>query len=64
MVAKTKTKGEDLRTRRLKLGKLKLNKETVKDLTGTEQNQLKGGVGPNTEALPRLPDPRNTKPIY
>ena len=53
MVAKTKTKGGKSETRRLKLGKLKLNKDTVKDLTGTEQNQLKGGVGPKTKE-PRL----------
>ena len=49
MVAKTKTKSEELQTRRLKLGKLKLNKDTVKDLTATEQNQLKGGVGAKTK---------------
>ena len=42
MVAKTKTKGEELQTRRLKLGKLKLNKDTVKDLTATEKPTKRG----------------------
>ncbi|HEV2764436.1 MAG TPA: class I lanthipeptide [Pyrinomonadaceae bacterium] len=29
---------------RVKLGKLELNKETVKDLTGDEQRKIKGGM--------------------
>ena len=44
MVAKTKTKGGKSETRRLKVAKLKLKKETVKDLTGREQKGIKGGV--------------------
>jgi hypothetical protein len=40
MVTKNKT-GE--KRGKVKVGKLKLNKETVKDLTGGEQKQLKGG---------------------
>jgi hypothetical protein len=44
MVAKTKIKGEKLGARRLKVDKLKLQKETVKELTGREQKGIKGGV--------------------
>lgn len=29
---------------RVKVGKLRLNKETVKDLTGRERKQIKGGL--------------------
>ena len=31
---------------RAKVGKLNLNKETVKDLTSSQQKQLKGGLAP------------------
>jgi hypothetical protein len=31
---------------RVKVGKLKLNKETVKNLTDKDQSQLKGGARP------------------
>ena len=41
MVTKSKT-GE--KKSRVKVGKLKLNKETVKDLGDSEQNQIKGGI--------------------
>lgn len=34
---------------RVKVGKLKLNKETVKDLSNKEAKQIKGG-GPGTNA--------------
>lgn len=33
---------------RVKVGKLKLNKETVKDLTDKEARRIKGGVGTAT----------------
>jgi hypothetical protein len=43
MVTKaTKKKGS-----RVKVGKLKLSKETVKDLTKTEVKKIKGGTGTN-----------------
>jgi hypothetical protein len=41
MVAKKKT-GE--KKGKVKVGKLELNKETVKDLTSGERRQIKGGV--------------------
>jgi hypothetical protein len=41
MVTKRKT-GE--KKGKVKVGKLRLNKETVKDLTGGEQKQIKGGL--------------------
>jgi hypothetical protein len=41
MVAKNKT-GE--KRVKVEVGKLKLKKETVKDLTGSEQIKIKGGV--------------------
>jgi len=43
MVTKKKKKTED-ETSRVKVKKLKLNKETVKDLTSGEQKQVKGGL--------------------
>jgi hypothetical protein len=43
MVAKTKTKGEKAETRRLKIDKLKLKKETVQDLNRSEQKGIRGG---------------------
>lgn len=43
MVTKSKTTGGQKKGR-VKVGKLKLNKETVKDLTGGKQKQIKGGI--------------------
>ena len=43
MVAKTKTKGSQKKGK-VKVGKLQLNKETVKDLTGGQKKQLRGGL--------------------
>ncbi len=43
MVTKNKTGQKKVK---VKVGKLKLNKETVKDLTRSEQKQLKGGLAP------------------
>ena len=40
-------------TSRVKVDNLQPDKETVKDLTGSEQKQIKGGVG----ALKRKADP-------
>jgi hypothetical protein len=44
MVIKRKT-GE--KKGKVKVGKLKLKKETVKDLTGDEQKRVKGGLVPD-----------------
>ena len=44
MVTKKKSTGEkEEKKGRLKVGQLKLKKETVKDLTGREARQVKGG---------------------
>lgn len=40
----TKPKGAGAKKKKVKIGKLKLNKETVKDLTGSEKEQVKGGL--------------------
>jgi hypothetical protein len=39
-------KSADERKGRVKVGKLKLNKETIKDLTGSESRKIKGGQKP------------------
>ena len=45
MVTRTKTapKGTTKKRDGVKVGKLKLNKETVKDLSASQQKQVKGG---------------------
>ena len=43
MVTKSKKQGTTEKKRKVKVGELKLNKETVKDLTGGQQKQIKGG---------------------
>ena len=47
MVTKSKneTAPEKRKKSRVKTGDLKLNKETVKDLTRAERKQIKGGYG-------------------
>ncbi len=46
MVTKKKSTGEkEEKKGRVKVGKLKLNRETVTDLTGGEQKKIKGGAG-------------------
>ena len=40
----TKSKKTGTKKGRVKVGKLKLNKETVKDLTGGEGKRIKGGL--------------------
>ena len=37
-------KGKDKTMGKVKVGKLNLNKETVKDLTGGEEKRIKGGL--------------------
>ena len=45
----TKTKKGSQKKGKVNVGKLKLNKETIKGLTGSEQKQIKGGlVGPGS----------------
>ena len=45
MVTKKKTTSKATKKSRVKVGKLKVNKETVKDLTDKESKQVKGGKG-------------------
>ena len=46
MVTKNKSKGVQSKEKgRVEIGKLKLNKETVKDLTSGEAKDVKGGFG-------------------
>ena len=47
MVSKKKSAStKQAKKGRVKVGKLKLNKETVKNLTDRDQSQLKGGARP------------------
>ena len=43
MVAKKKRTGTAASKGRVKVGNLKLNRETVKNLSGNERKQIKGG---------------------
>lgn len=43
MVGKTKTKSSQKKGK-VKVGQLVLNKEAVKDLTGSERKRIKGGI--------------------
>lgn len=46
MVEKKKSIGEkEEKKGRVQVGKLKLNKETVKDLPGSEAGRIRGGAG-------------------
>ena len=68
MVVKKNNKSEkDEQNARIKVGKLRINKETVKDLTSDETQKVKGGTGfcgqlpvPTLEcvASPDAPPPR------
>jgi hypothetical protein len=44
MVTKSKAASKAPKKSRVKAGKLKLNKETLKDLTGDEARRIKGGA--------------------
>jgi len=44
MVTKTKKQDATGKSRKVKVNELKLNKETVKDLTDSEAGNIKGGV--------------------
>ncbi len=49
METKKKSTGEkEAKKGRVKVGKLKLNKETVKDLTDSEAKKIKGGAAART----------------
>jgi hypothetical protein len=54
MVTKKKTTTKATKKSRVKVGKLKVNKETVKDLTGDESKKVKGGVGARKPCAPSL----------
>ena len=43
MVTKSKKAGRDEKKGRVNVGDLHLNKETIRDLTGAEQKNIKGG---------------------
>jgi len=47
MVTKSRTTGTK-KTRKLNVGKLKLKKETVRDLSPSEKKSVKGGTGHTT----------------
>jgi len=53
MVAKKKRTGTAAKKGRVRVGNLKLNKETVKNLSGSERKQIKGGALGRIE--PRYP---------
>jgi len=48
MVTKTKKQDATGKGRKVKVNELKLNKETVKDLTDSEAGKIKGGLARNT----------------
>ncbi|MBA3768426.1 MAG: hypothetical protein H0W99_15890 [Acidobacteria bacterium] len=54
MVTKPKAADKKEKKGRVKVGKLKLNKETVKDLTGSEAKKIKGGKKPKPTCSIRL----------
>jgi hypothetical protein len=44
----TKSRGADAKKGKVKVGKLNLKKETVKNLTGSEKKNVKGGQFPTS----------------
>jgi len=51
MVVKKKSSGEKKEKKGgVRVGKLQLNKETVKELTAQEQKRLRGGRSPKTDS--------------
>jgi hypothetical protein len=59
----TKSKKAGTKKGRVKVGKLKLNKETVKDLTGGEGKRIKGGLVVATVNYLCVPLPETLKCI-
>ena len=55
MVTKKKRTGTATKKGRVKVGNLKLNSEKVKDLSGSEKKQIKGGKALNYIS-PRYPN--------
>lgn len=51
MVTKAKKGMAEEKRNRVKVGKLKLNKETIRDLTSEESKQIKGGTDPGLIGL-------------
>ena len=49
MVTKAKKGGKE--KSRVIINKLKLDKETIKELTGSQQKRIKGGAPPSREGL-------------
>ncbi len=45
MTARTKSAGKTGQKGKVKVGKLKVNKETVKNLSDSEKRGVKGGIG-------------------
>ena len=55
MVTKRNSTSEkEVKKGRVKVGKLKFNKETVKDLVGNERKQIKGGLDDGELELGRI----------
>jgi hypothetical protein len=61
MVTKSRTQKTGNKKARVKVGRLELNKETVKDLGRKERKEIKGGVLAMT--YPNCPTPRCTMAI-
>ncbi len=61
MVTKKKSKADEKKKGRVKVGKLNLNKETVRDLTPGEKKQVGGGIGGFIRVI-RPPAPTNFCP--
>ena len=52
MVTKKKIRKTEEPQGRVKVGKLKLDRETVKNLTGAERKEIKGGARPGMASAP------------
>jgi len=48
MVTRTKRQNATAKRRKVKVGALRLNKETIQDLSSSEQKQIKGGMRGDT----------------
>jgi hypothetical protein len=54
MVTKSKKQTAGEKRGRVKVGKLKLNKETVKDLSASEVKKIRGGAKPVSISIVKL----------
>ena len=50
MVSKKKTPATSTKRKGVKVGKLKINKETIKDLSDSDVKEIKGGMVPTLMA--------------